>query len=372
MSDQIGSKAFSVLIVDDIPKNIQVAANILQDYNLFFAQDGESALQQVKKNHFDLILLDVMMPGMNGFDVCAALKRDEDLRIRNIPVVFLTARSDMDDIVKGFEVGGVDYVTKPFNGAELSARVKTHLTLKDANRKLLELNAAKDKFFSIVAHDLRNPLQVLILCSEILAESYHQFDEDTRIDYIGKMCQNSAHLADFLENLLQWAGSQQGAITFLPTKIDLCFLTDETIKLLKAGALEKTISLTSSLSKDLNVFADANMIKTVIRNLISNAVKFTPSGGGIDVFAEVTQQQICLSVRDSGIGMNPKELERLFRVDAKISKPGTNNEKGTGLGLILCKEFIRRNKGTICVASTPGAGSCFTICLPIYREVPET
>lgn len=155
-------KKFSILIVDDVPKNIQMVANVLREegYQMAFARSGDAALRHTETILFDLILLDIMMPEMNGYEVCEKLKQNP--KTKEIPVIFLTAKTDTENVLKGFELGAVDYVTKPFNMSELLARVKTHLELREARQKLQELNATKDKFFSIIAHDLKNPFNALI------------------------------------------------------------------------------------------------------------------------------------------------------------------------------------------------------------------
>lgn len=174
---KIPEKKITVLIVDDMPKNIQAAAAILskEGYDISFDEDGESALRHVRDMKFDLILLDITMPNTDGYEVCRRLKADPEAG--RIPVIFLTARSDIDSIVKGFDVGAADYVTKPFNEAELLARVKTHLALKQADTQLRELNAAKDKFFSIISHDLKGSFNALGLGFDLLIDDYDRLSE---------------------------------------------------------------------------------------------------------------------------------------------------------------------------------------------------
>ncbi|MCP5054598.1 MAG: hybrid sensor histidine kinase/response regulator [bacterium] len=375
VDDKPGKKnqGFSVLIVDDIPTNFQVAATILQKegYRLFFAQDGETALQLIKTQRFDLILLDVMMPRMNGFQVCRLLKEDPDPVINRIPVIFLTAKSELEDIVRGFDLGAVDYVVKPFNGSELVARVKTHLQLKHYREELEELNAAKDKFFSIVAHDLKDPMQSITLGMEMLKLNYHHFSAKKQMDYITRMCKNTRQLSTFLDNLLEWARSQQGAIDFHPSAIDLSQLAAQCIQLLGENAETKNIRLASRVSKNTLAFADRHMVETVLRNLISNAIKFTHRGGSVTISSRKKDNYTGIAVSDNGIGMTPEAKSKLFKLEFQLSTPGTANEKGTGLGLILCDELIRKNNGTISVTSEPDRGSRFTFHLPRNRIIPQ-
>ncbi|MCP4217206.1 MAG: hybrid sensor histidine kinase/response regulator [bacterium] len=366
---------FKILIVDDVAKNIQVAANILRDegYRMAFAQDGKAAMEKINSNDFDLVLLDVMMPGMDGFTVCRELKKNS--KTCDIPVIFLTAKTETEDIVHGFEEGAVDYVTKPFNGAELLARVKTHLQLKaarerlnSANNELKALNATKDKFFSIIGHDLKNPIQGLILSAHILQNNFDDLEAEKVKEYIDKFGKSARHIADLLKNLLDWSRSQRGKIQCRPGQVDLHLLIKESIELLDEQAQGKGIRLVCGTSQDTCAFVDYDMLTTVIRNLISNSIKFTPPGGEVYVSAQVDEKRVDLTVSDNGVGIEPRDIENLFRIDTQTSTKGTSGEKGTGLGLILCKEFIEKNNGTIRVESQHGQGSDFIITLPSCAE----
>lgn len=366
-----GGGVASILIVDDVPKNIQVVANILQPrgYRMAFAQDGKTALRMIGDAPFDLVLLDVMMPGLDGFAVCEELKKDPELR--EIPVIFLTARSETEDIVKGFEKGAVDYVTKPFNSAELLARVKTHLELKRsreqlaaANSELEELNATKDKFFSIIAHDLRNPIQALLLSSELLKANFQRMETRKVESYIEKFSENSNHIADLLENLLTWSRSQRGKIQCLPSQTMVAPVISESLDPLREHASRKNIRLVSQVEADISGFFDRQMVSTVCRNLISNAIKFTPGGGEVTVSADSSGENLEITVSDTGVGIPADKIDGLFSVGAQESSKGTAGEKGTGLGLILCKEFTEKNNGSIRVRSQLDSGSAFTVSLP--------
>jgi two-component system sensor histidine kinase/response regulator len=356
-----------ILIAEDIPKNMEMVCSILrkEGYRLAMAGNGRQALTMVPDVRPDLILLDIMMPEMNGFEVCEELKKKTGTK--DIPIIFLTAKVDTEDVVKGFELGAVDYVTKPFKGAELLSRVKTHLELKFAREELKELNATKDKFLSIIAHDLRNPLQCLLLYADSLHNDYTLINEEQRKDYFYKFFNNSNLIAALLENLLKWAQSQRGILEQHPEKIDLHALTTENIELLKENAVKKDISVSSTVQPGTFAYADKNMIRTVIRNLLSNAVKFTKPGGKVEVSTAkpANGKTVALTVSDNGVGIKAKEIDGLFRIDVKQQqKTGTANEKGTGMGLILCKEFVEKNNGTIQVTSEPGKGSRFTFTLP--------
>ncbi|NJN25825.1 MAG: hybrid sensor histidine kinase/response regulator [Cyclobacteriaceae bacterium] len=360
----IESNRQKVLIVDDVTKNIQLVANFLKQagYDINFAISGKTALNHINKEKFDLILLDIMMPEMDGFEVCQKLKSDEETK--DIPIVFLTAKTDIDSITKAFQVGGIDYITKPFNRAELLARVKTHLELQEQKRNLKELNATKDKFFSIIAHDLKSPLNQLLGLSEILQKELETQQNNEIKNLVNLMNKSAMSGRMLLDNLLEWSRSQTGTINYQPKQIDLGQITDEVMKLNENNTLQKQIMLESKIALGISGYADENMIKTVLRNLISNGIKFTMPGGKIELEAKQEKDQIIYSVADNGIGMKPADLKKLFRIDINPNSIGNSKEKGTGLGLILCKEFIEINKGEIWAESKVGEGSCFKFSMP--------
>lgn len=378
-----------ILIVDDVPKNIQIVGNILQEknYDIYFANSGKSAIKQTHNNDFDLILLDIMMPEMDGYQVCIEIKKNE--QTKNIPIIFLTAKTDTESTIKAFDIGGVDYITKPFNGAELLARVNTHLSLRSAYKEinqannklkieinerkkveenLAELNATKDKFFSIIAHDLKNPFNTLIGFSELLVSAYEQLPQEKIFHFHKLIYQAAKHGFTLLENLLEWSRSQTGRIKWLPTVIDLKKITSTTFDLQNSVAKNKNITLSIEVKSECKAFADSNMISTVIRNLISNAIKYTPKNGKIKVVISENKEFCIVEIIDSGVGINQKDLNKLFKIDVHYSKEGTNKEKGTGLGLILCKEFIIKNNGEIYAKSELNKGSTFGFYLPKYEK----
>lgn len=353
-----------ILIIDDVSNNIKIVGNILktEDYKLFFATSGKDALKKVKINHFDLILLDVMMPEMDGFEVCRRLKELPDTS--EIPIIFLTAKTDTESIIKGFEMGAVDYVTKPFNASELLARVKIHLELKKSKQKLKEALAVKNKFFSIIAHDIRSPLSTLLGFSEILSSNFDALPEKKKRDLSNRIAGSTKLLYNLIINLLEWSKVQINRINYRPELFNLKSMIRTNMSLLDDSAQEKQINLTLNVEEELNVYADPNMIKIVIRNLLTNAIKFTPDHGAVTITAHKKDDVVEIIVADNGIGMDEETIRKLFRIDVHHTTRGTNDEKGTGLGLILCKEFIERNSGEIQVESTKGKGSSFTFTLP--------
>ncbi|MEJ5244713.1 MAG: PAS domain S-box protein [Bacteroidota bacterium] len=231
--------------------------------------------------------------------------------------------------------------------------------------ELKALNATKDKFFSIIAHDLKNPFGALKNLSDILHSMYNDFSEEERIEIINEMHSTSIKLYELLENLLTWSRSQRGTLEFHPDETNLKYIVTSCVELLKGTADNKSIKLQDYVDDDLVVLCDVNMITTVIRNLMTNAIKFTPENGDITVFAEKTDHEVIVAVKDTGIGISDEDKQKLFRIDVHHTTIGTSQEKGTGLGLILCKEFVEKHGGKIWVESEIGKGSTFKFTIPI-------
>jgi signal transduction histidine kinase len=359
-----------ILIVDDTPKNIQVLGNILhaKGYNICIAPSGIQALESVKIESPDLILLDIQMPEMNGFDVCEVLKSNPETS--DIPIIFLTAVIEPEKIVHGFELGAVDYITKPFNIAELSARVATQIEIKQSREKLLELNATKDKFFKIIAHDLRNPFLgingIAGLMEAELIKSNNQ-NSTQLLEFTQMIRTSSKQSFDLLENLLQWAVSQTGDISVSPTNISVQELLSNSISEVRVNAFKKSIIIEKEQVSDDIVCADVSLSSTILRNLLTNAIKFTKANGKIILSTKKIEDFLEISITDTGVGIDPLKLNRIFKIDSKFSCLGTEKEKGTGLGLILCKEFVEKQGGKIWIESELGKGSTFTFTLPLGK-----
>ncbi|MDY0075687.1 MAG: PAS domain-containing sensor histidine kinase [Bacteroidales bacterium] len=247
---------------------------------------------------------------------------------------------------------------------DISERKKTEEALRESETKLRELNAQKDKFFSIIAHDLKSPFNAIVGFSELLMEQINEKNYEGIHEYAKIISQSSLQAMDLLMNLLEWSRAQSGRMLFIPEKMKLVDLIEENILLFQGIARQKSITINKFLPDKITVFADESMIGTVLRNLISNAIKFTSKGGEINISAVKRLKEVLVSVSDNGIGIAPQRLEKLFRIDEGDSTRGTNDEKGTGLGLILCKEFVENHGGTIGAESKEGKGSTFYFSLP--------
>lgn len=363
-----------ILIVDDIEANIQLLATILTENNfdIAIAYSGKEALDAVSAFKPDLILLDVMMPEMDGFQVAKKLKENEFTK--DIPIIFLTAKADITDIAKGFELGANDYVTKPFQSPELLARVNTHLKLKFLMENLIQMNNIRNKFFSIIAHDLKNPFSGILGLAEMLAQDAEKLDV-SEIKNTGEVMLKSAKiLYELLENLLEWSRSQLGTIEFKQHPLHTKEYIEKAISIYTLKAEQKKISLRSFVSTDELVYADNYMLNTILRNLIGNAIKFTPENGIILVGATSCDNSMFIKfyVRDNGIGIPKEGQDKIFRLDTKYVRVGTNNEIGTGLGLILVKELVEKHGGTIWFESEEGKGTTFYFTLPKYEGQIES
>jgi len=248
--------------------------------------------------------------------------------------------------------------------------VELHLAedaLRKSEARLKELNATKDKFFNIIAHDLKNPFTCLLGSTELLSQRIHNMETDQTMELVQIISDSAKSGYAILQNLLDWSRSQTGLITYNPEKIDLKHLINENISNLKESSAVKEISISSRV-KDMSILSDKNMINTVLRNLISNAIKFTPKFGTITVIAGINNKEAVINVKDTGIGIPEENIKELFRIDTKYSRPGTNKEQGTGLGLKLCKEFVELLGGTIRVESTVNKGSEFIFSIPVNRS----
>ncbi len=237
--------------------------------------------------------------------------------------------------------------------------------LEKQKKELIELNATKDKFFSIIAHDLRSPIGTLIALSEMLRTDIDLLTGKETHEILASLHDLSRNYLKLLDNLLQWSSMQTGRMEAKPEKFNIIGVIDEVIGFYRVTAVEKQVNLVNTAEGDIKVFADKNMIRTVLRNLVSNALKYTAMEGVVVVGIKMQPYRVEVYVKDSGLGMTAEKVEKLFKLDQTFSTVGTANEKGTGLGLILCKEFIEKNKGTIHVESQHGYGSTFRFTLPL-------
>ncbi|KOR28549.1 hypothetical protein TI05_16725, partial [Achromatium sp. WMS3] len=281
-----------------------------------------------------------------------------------IPVIFITAKTDVESIVKGFAVGGVDYVTKPFQVEELRARVGTHLDLRLREQELRQLNATKDKFIGILAHELKIPLGGIKGFITLLDEQFEQFSVSDIRENIHLTRDAVENLFALVENLLDWSSLQKGPIAFRPSVFELSEILIGVIRECENNAIYKHIALDFKAPSELWVNADIDMVEVIARNLINNAIKFGREHGLARITAEERKEDILVTIEDDGIGIAKEMVDKLFRIDNDIKQLGTYGEVGTGMGLILTKGYIDLHGTQIWLESEVEQGTKVFFTLP--------
>lgn len=268
-------------------------------------------------------------------------------------------------ILKGLIVRLRDYNVLQHELITKNEQIQHQRDELEMQRKELEvLNATKDKFFAIIAHDLRNPFSTVLSLSELLAREFENFDPERLKEFIGQIYKYSNNTFNLLENLLQWSMVQTGRMPLKPRVVNICDVVNENIELLRGNAVNKNIEITGPECGEWFASVDLNMITTVVRNLVSNAIKFTPSGGAVSISITQDNEYVLVTVSDTGVGISQEDMKNLFKLDSNPTTIGTGQEKGTGLGLILCKEFVERNGGKIWVESKSNKGTTFFFTAP--------
>ena len=368
---------YTILAVDDIATNIMLLKAVLSraKYKIVTASGGFEALEKVAAVNPDLILLDIMMPDLDGYEVLQRLKADP--AHEDIPVIFLTALHNPEDIVKGFKFGASDYISKPFNHEELITRVAHHIYLAAAQRTILqqrdELQAtveARDKMYSVIAHDLRSPIGTLKMVFNMLSInlSADQIGEDSfeMISMGNNITENTFML---LDNLLKWTKSQTGRMNTVFQEVDISEVVLFASKMSDVMAQVKNIEVEYDIPEPITVSCDVDMVKTIMRNLMSNAIKYSQEGGKIVVSVRETPTHAAISVRDNGIGIKEEDIAKLLNPETHYTTYGTKNEEGSGLGLQLVQDLTFRNGGELTIESKEGEGSTFTFT--IAKEQPK-
>jgi two-component system sensor histidine kinase/response regulator len=350
-----------LLIVDDQPSNIRVLAGLLAPYGfeLSFASSGAQALEHLRQSSCDLVLMDIMMPDMSGIEVCRQMQ-SEPAQSR-IPVIFITSMHDQATLIAAFGAGGVDYLTKPFIVEELLARIEIHLRLRSSEQRLHKLLALRELMMSTLSHDLRGPIGTMASMLDLMLKNPLQPERSEKmLQHLGATARRSYEL---LEDLLTWSQAVTDELPFHPIRLPLQSLAQECLDFHQAAAEAKQLTLGLALPAQSQILADPNLVRTVLINLLGNAIKFTPAGGRVLLRSTARPAAIALEVIDSGIGIPESLGEQLARNHAITSRSGTEGEKGTGMGLKICQEFAARHGGHLEIRPLE-QGSCFALVLP--------
>lgn len=363
----IAPKMRTILIVDDTMANLELLQDLLEreGYATQTALNGRVALKLIAQQKPDLILLDVMMPDLSGFEVCQLLQKNPDTQA--LPIVFISALSDTESIVKGFELGGADYITKPFRSAEVLARVRNQVSLIDQRESLAksfqDLNKMRTQFIHNATHDLKNPLHIIQSYSQILADALVKDAELSQ--YVQRILASSERMWALVRDMLDLGKLESGESLNLVEAPVNQFLQRCQYEF-EMTAQQRGIELkVTPLEEDLILLLDISAMMRIFENLVSNAIKYTPSGGRVELRASRSASRLYIFVSDSGVGISSQDLPHIFEPFYRVNTRQIQEVEGTGLGLTIVKHLVAQHQGDIRVESNEGQGTLFTISLPI-------
>lgn len=367
---------YKLLVVDDTEANLLLLKALLQKvgFKIITAKNGLDALDLVEKEKPDLLLLDVMMPIMDGYQT--ALKIREKPEFDTLPIIFLTALNSSEDVVKGFSNGGNDFISKPFNKEELIIRIRHQLSLVAARRiidkqteELIRTIEGRDKLYSVIAHDLRGPLGSIKMILEYLITS---LDKDMIGEENAEMLSVASHTTEdlflLLDNLLKWTKNQMGRLNVVFQEIEVVGIVEGVVDIYKSMAQMKEVDVKIDAPQQALGWGDADMIKTVVRNLLGNAIKFSYPKGEIHLRVRDGETSVVVDIVDQGCGIKEEDQSKMLRTDVQFSTFGTKNEEGSGLGLLLCQDLVKKINGEFWFTSIPNEGSTFSFSIPKIAE----
>ncbi len=360
-----------ILVADDQPANIQVVGSMLgkQGYEIVPASDGPTTLKRLALRLPDLILLDVVMPGIDGVELCRRIRENPEWK--DIPIIFLSAADDKELIVRALEAGGVDYVTKPFNYAEMLSRVRTHLDLKAARDRLRQLAEDRDELLGILAHDLKNHLGGVQMSARLLRDRLALTANGKEKQLCENICHSTGHLLAFVREFLANSAADHG-IELRLEMIDLGDVVARAVEDYREAARRKNLELQVHLPSEPGmVCADRAGLGQVFDNLLSNAVKFSPPGKRITAAVLEDGEAFECLIRDQGPGFTTEDHARMFRRYGRLSARPTAGEPSTGLGLSIVNKLVRAMRGELTCESVPEQGATFTVRLPRSATSPE-
>ncbi|EIJ42329.1 signal transduction histidine kinase [Beggiatoa alba B18LD] len=372
-------KKATLLIADDTPANIHVLFEFLQatnKFNILVAEDGESVLESVQETKPDLILLDIMMPKMDGFETCYHLKNNPETA--DIPVIFISALSDIFDKVHGFSLGAVDYITKPFQQEEVLARIHTHITIQQLreklavqNERLIYLNQEKNELLGIAAHDLKNPLFAIQTLVEKLRGDFHKLPTEKILSYLDIINFSTRQMFDIIKNLLDVNAIESGQHLVNLSVIDILPLVKKVIDNYQERADIKQLTvILSAPAQYYWVIADEKALNQVLDNLLSNAIKYSPLGKQVVVRLFHQDKSVHCEIEDQGQGLDEEDKKALFRKFSRLKPRPTGQETSNGLGLFIVKKLTELMNGQVTCQSTVGVGSIFALVFAAADKLP--
>ncbi len=366
---------YTILIVDDVPTNVILVQAILkkEGYNLLTTDSGPKALRIADEKVPNLILLDIMMPGMDGYEVLQRLKNNP--KTNEIPVIIMSALSDMQSIVKGYQLGAVEYVTKPFQREELLKRVGHRYELYSITHIKKELEdtiVSRDTLYSVIAHDLRSPLGSLKMMNNAVLMMVDKTKVSSEVfEMLQMMNKTSEELFQLLDNLLKWVRNRLNKQKIFKQESDINAIIRSTVDLFVPVAAQKHITIKKEgFEQSLTAFFDVDMVQTIVRNIMSNAVKFSFENGTIFVNSKAEGDNLIVSIKDAGKGIKQEDQDKILNPKVQFTTYGTNNEKGSGLGLMLCQDFVEMHNGKLWFESEEGKGTTFIFSLNVLNQTP--
>jgi two-component system, sensor histidine kinase and response regulator len=366
-SDNYRPKLF---LVDDNNDNIQLAISLLkkQNYDIEYAFNGKDAIKMIDEFLPDLILLDIMMPEMDGFEVCKIIK--DSPRTKNIPIIFLSAKTEVESIVHGFEIGGIDYITKPFKQLEILARINTHIDNRMAhqliieqNSKLTELNKDKDLLMQITAHDLKNPISGVAGLLDYIATNFGKLKNDDVVEIIdtAKYGLNSA--MNIIGDLLDSYAFETNKLKLNMEIFDINSLIRKICSQHKRRASSKNINLICSVPDEyFYIEADKSKTARILDNLLSNSIKYSPEETNIEISSHLGDDLVNIIISDSGPGFKDEDRDKLFQKYTTLSAKPTGREISTGLGLYIVRKLTTAMNANISVENNVEGGAKFKLC----------